>query len=90
MYSVRENDCGYMPDSDPAEFNTLREAKDYALSLKKEWLDSQWDNPEPNKVTVWTPLKRIRKSDTLGGIIYASLDTTIDRVIVITFIDWSD
>ncbi len=92
MYIVRENDCGYMPDSDPEEFATLREAKEYALSLKQEWYSMQWDTPDSDRyaVTIWTPLKSIRKSDTFGGIIYASLDTPIDRVIVITFKNWQD
>jgi len=91
-YIVRENDIGYMPDDDPAEFNTLAEAKEYARSLAQEWRDMQWDTPksEQNHVTIHFPLKSIRKSDTFGGIIYASLDTTIDRVIVITFKDWQD
>lgn len=91
-YIVRENDCGYMPDSDPVEFSTLANAKEYALSLKNEWYDLMWeDQPyEGLHITVWSPLKKIRKSDTFGGCIYASLDTPIDRVIVITFVDWQD
>ena len=91
-YIVRENDCGYMPDEEPAEFDTLADAKEYARSLKNEWYDMQWDRPKSdrNRVTVHAPLHTIRKSDTFGGIIYASLDTPIDRVIVITFKDWTD
>jgi hypothetical protein len=91
-YIVRENDCGYMPDSDPAEFNTFREAKDYARELKEQWYEMQWDTPKSERyaVTVWAPLRKMRKSDTYGGVIYASLDTPIDRVIVITYKDWLD
>ena len=90
-YIVRENDCGYMPDSDPAEFNTLAEAKVYAHSLKQEWRELQFEGPyEGLAITVWSALKKIRKTDTYGGIIYASIDTPIDRVIVITFKDWQD
>lgn len=86
-YYVRENDCGYMPDSDPAEFDTLREAKSYARSLRQEWQDLQWeDQPyNGNHITVWEPLKSIKRSDLINSsVIYASIDTTIDRVIVIS------
>ncbi len=91
-YIVRENDCGYMPDSEPEEFTTLQDAKDYAHSLKREWRDLMWEDQPYHglHITVWFPLKKIRKSDTLGGIVYASLDTPIDRVIVITLKDWQD
>lgn len=92
-YIVRENDTGYMPDSDPAEFNTLAGAKEYARSLKNEWYDMQWDSPKSDRypVIVWAPLKTIHKLDTFGGVIYASLDMPhMDRVIVITFKDWTD
>ena len=86
-YYVRENDYGYMPDDDPAEFSTLAEAKDYARSLLKEWYDLKYDPDGFYRglaITIWQPLKTIHKSDCFGGVIYASIDTTIDRVIVIS------
>lgn len=75
-YYVRENDCGYMPDSEPVEFTTLREAKDYARELRQEWQYLQWpDQPyEENHITVECPLKSIRKRDLINSsVIYASI-----------------
>lgn len=86
-YYVRENDCGYMPDDDPAEFSTLREAKSYARSLRQEWQDLQWeDQPyEDNHITVECSLKNVTRKELINSsIIYASIDTTIDRIIVIS------
>lgn len=87
MYYVRENDCGYMPDSDPAEFETLHEAKSYAKSLKNEWRDQIYPDGiySDNHITILSPLKSITRKELINSsIIYASIDTTIDRVIVIS------
>ena len=94
QYFVRENDCGYMPDSEPEAFDTLVEAKAYARSLKQEWRDQIYPDGvySENHITVETPLKSITVASLKreSSIIYASLDTTIDRVIVISrlCVDW--
>jgi hypothetical protein len=87
QYIVRENDMGYLPDSEPEAFDTLASAKAYARSLKQEWRDEiyEYGTYAENHITVETPLKSITAIDLRdSSIIYASLDTTIDRVIVIS------
>ena len=39
MYTVIENTPGYLPESEPVEFETLREAQEYAYEVEAQLVD---------------------------------------------------
>lgn len=44
-YVVVENDPGYLPDSEPAEFLDLESAQDYLKQVRREWIEDHGYSP---------------------------------------------
>lgn len=45
IYLVIENDVGYLPDTEPAEFDTRQEAEEYMKQIRREWMEDCGASP---------------------------------------------
>jgi hypothetical protein len=79
MYLVGENTPGYLPETDPQEFDTLMEARRYARELVADLRNNYRENEERFSVSVdnsnaareWFVVSTDRQHD-LGRVIWIS------------------